>query len=320
VKQAAARANAQLGVLDRGKAALIDRVCEEIKNGRLRAQFVVDIMQGGAGTPTNMNVNEVIANRGLELSGHAKGDYQHLDPNDHVNCGQSMNDTYPTALKIALCLSIRRLLMALRDLSQSFRDRGRRSTGILEVGRIRVQDAVPIMLEQEFEAFAVTLAEDSARLESVMDGLRKTNLGGAAIETGSAADPLYAEAVRMHLAAITGLDIINAPNLVEASPVFMELSGALRRCAMKLSKICNDMCLLSSGPQVNPAISEAVNQVAFVVAGHDVVMSMAAEGGQLRLNAFGPVIAHVLFESLQWMTAAMGTLRDNRAAMISSLP
>ena len=342
VKQAAARANAEIGVLDREQADLIDRACEEIKDGKLHDQFIVDIMQGGAGTSTNMNANEVIANRGLELAGHVKGDYQHLDPNDHVNCSQSTNDSYPTALKIGLCLSIERLLVALEQLAQAFRDKGREFHGILKVGRTQLQDAVPMTLEQEFTGFAVTLAEDHASLGTVMKRLWETNLGATAIGTGIAADPRYADAVRVHLAGITGFGIVTASNLVEATTdvgVFMELSGTLKRSAMKLSKICNDLRLLSSGPQaglgeinlpprqagssimpgkVNPVIPEAVNQVAFAVAGSDVTLTMAAEAGQLQLNAFGPVMTHVLFESLQWLTAAMTTLRVNCVAGITA--
>ena len=335
VKQAAARANAEIGVLEQDQADLIDRACEEIKEGRLQDQFIVDIMQGGAGTSTNMNVNEVIANRGLELGGHVKGDYLMLDPNDHVNCGQSTNDTYPTALKVGLCLAIERLLIELARLELALRDKGREFSGVLKVGRTQLQDAVPMTLEQEFEGFAVTLSEDHASLEAIMPRLWEINLGATAIGTGIAADPRYAEAVRLHLAGITGYDIVTAANLVEATTdvgVFMELSGTLKRSAIKLSKICNDLRLLASGPQaglgeinlparqagssimpgkVNPVIPEVVNEVAFVVAGNDVTLSMAAEGGQLQLNAFGPVMTHVLFESLQWMTAAIATLRVN---------
>jgi len=342
VKQAAARANAEIGALDDDKADLIDRACEEIKNGALRDQLIVDVMQGGAGTSTNMNVNEVIANRGLELAGHAKGDYQHLDPNDHVNCSQSTNDTYPTALKIGLCLSIERLLAAPLDLSQAFHDKGREFRGVLKVGRTQLQDAVPMTLEQEFEAFAISLAEDAESFETIMRRLWETNMGATAIGTGIAAAPGYTTAVRMHLAAITGYDIVTARNLVEATTdvsVFMELSAALKRTATKLSKICNDVRLLSSGPQaglgeitlparqagssimpgkVNPVIPEVVNSVAFVVTGADLTLTMAAEAGQLQLNAFGPVMAHVLFESLQWMTAAMTTLRENCVAGITA--
>ena len=335
VKQAAARANAEVGAIDASIAKLIDRVCEEIKEGKLHDQFVVDIMQGGAGTSTNMNVNEVIANRALELAGHAKGSYQFMDPNDHVNRGQSTNDTYPTALKIGLCLSIERLLTELDLLGRAFREKAHEFSGIVKVGRTQLQDAVPMTLEQEFEGFAVTLAEDCESFQAVLKRLWEINLGATAIGTGITAHPDYAEAVRKHLAAITGYEMITAANLIEATTDvgdFLALSSTLRRTAMKLSKICNDLRLLSSGPQagfgeinlparqagssimpgkVNPVIPEVVSEVAFVVAGGDVTMSMAAEAGQLQLNAFEPVMAHVLFENLKWMTAAMTTLREN---------
>ncbi|RKH72526.1 aspartate ammonia-lyase [Corallococcus aberystwythensis] len=335
VKQAAARANAEVGVLDAARAALIDRVCEEIKAGRLHDQFIVDVMQGGAGTSTNMNFNEVIANRGLELAGHARGHYAHLDPNDHVNRSQSTNDTYPTALKVGLILSIERLLMELLALEQAFRDKGQEFAGIVKIGRTQLQDAVPMTLQQEFEGFAVTLAEEHASLTGVARRLGEINLGATAIGTGIAADPRFAEAARRHLADITGRPIVTAPDLIEATTdvgIFMEVSGTLKRSAMKLSKICNDLRLLGSGPQagfneltlpprqagssimpgkVNPVIPEVVNEVAFVIAGGDVTLTMAAEAGQLQLNAFGPVMAHVLFENLKYMTAAMATLRVN---------
>ena len=335
VKQAAARANAEIGVLDTKRADLIDRACEEIKEGNLHDQFIVDVMQGGAGTSTNMNANEVIANRSLELGGHAKGDYQHLDPNDHVNRSQSTNDTYPTALKIGLSLAIERLLAKLELLGRAFSEKAHEFTCIVKVGRTQLQDAVPMTLEQEFEGFAVALAEDHDSLHAIIDQLGEINLGATAIGTGIAADKRYAEAVRKHLAAITGYKIVTAQNLVEATTdvgVFVELSGTLKRSAIKLSKICNDLRLLASGPQaglgeinlparqagssimpgkVNPVIPEVVNEVAFAVAGGDVTMTMAAEAGQLQLNAFEPVMAHVLFENLKWMTAAMETLRVN---------
>ncbi|MBN8468940.1 aspartate ammonia-lyase [Corallococcus exiguus] len=335
VKQAAARANAEIGVLDATRASLIDRACEDIKAGRLHEQFVVDVMQGGAGTSTNMNFNEVIANRGLELAGHPKGHYAHLDPNDHVNRSQSTNDTYPTALKVGLMLSVERLLAQLHLLEQAFRDKGQEFAGIVKIGRTQLQDAVPMTLQQEFEGFAVTLAEEHASLTEVTRRLGEINLGATAIGTGIAADPRFAEAARAHLADITGRPIVTAPDLIEATTdvgVFMEVSGTLKRTAMKLSKICNDLRLLGSGPQagfneinlppmqagssimpgkVNPVIPEVVNEVAFVVAGGDVTLTMAAEAGQLQLNAFGPVMAHVLFENLKYMTAAMATLRVN---------
>ncbi|MFP2924355.1 aspartate ammonia-lyase [Pyxidicoccus sp. 3LG] len=342
VKQAAARANAELGVLDAKRAGLIDRACEEIKGGALHDQFIVDIMQGGAGTSTNMNFNEVIANRGLELAGHSKGSYEHLDPNDHVNRSQSTNDTYPTALKIGLMLSLERLLVELARLERAFRDKGREFAGIVKIGRTQLQDAVPMTLQQEFEGFAVTLAEDHASLKNVIRRLAEINLGATAIGTGIAADPRFAEAARRHLAEITGHPIVTAPDLIEATTdvgVFMEVSGTLKRSAMKLSKICNDLRLLGSGPQagfneinlpprqagssimpgkVNPVIPEVVNEVAFVIAGGDVTLTMAAEAGQLQLNAFGPVMTHVLFENLKFMTAAMETLRVNCVAGITA--
>ena len=321
--------------MERERAGLIDAACEEIKKGRLHEQFVVDVMQGGAGTSTNMNVNEVIANRGVELAGRPKGDYEVLDPNDHVNRGQSTNDSYPTALKIGLARSIERLLSELERLEEAFREKGREFTGIVKVGRTQLQDAVPMTLQQEFETFAVTLGDDHAHLGEIRRRLWEINLGGTAIGTGIAADPRFPAAAARHLAAITGYQIVTAADLIEATTdvgVFLELSGALKRTAMKLSKICNDLRLLASGPQaglneinlpprqagssimpgkVNPVIPEAVNEVAFAVAGHDATMTMAAEAGQLQLNAFEPVMAHVLFESLQWMTAAIRTLRVN---------
>ncbi len=335
VKQAAARANVEIGVLEPEKGNLIDQACEEIKDGKLHDQFIVDIMQGGAGTSTNMNVNEVIANRALELAGRPKGDYDFLDPNDHVNRSQSTNDSYPTAFKIGLCLSIERLLFRMQMLEEAFRTKAREFTGILKVGRTQLQDAVPMTLEQEFEAFADTLAADHRSFKAVVEKLWEVNLGATAIGTGIASDPDYAQSVGRHLASITGYQIVIASNLIEATTdvgVFLELSGVLKRSAMKLSNICNDLRLLSSGPQagfceitlppkqsgssimpgkVNPVIPEVVNEVAFVVAGGDVTLTMAMEAGQLQLNAFEPVMAHVLFENLKWMTAAMTTLRAN---------
>ena len=335
VKQAAARANAEIGALDAARARLIDRACEEIKDGKLNDQFVVDIMQGGAGTSTNMNVNEVIANRALELAGKARGDYAWLDPNDHVNRGQSTNDTYPTALKIGLCLSVERLITEIGLLSGALEDKSHEFEGILKVGRTQLQDAVPMTLEQEFAGFAETLIDDQASLQRVMRGLWEINLGATAIGTGITAHPRYASTACRHLAVITGYDIVTAGNLIESTTdvgVFLELSSTLRRFAVKLSKICNDLRLLSSGPQaglgeihlppcqagssimpgkVNPVVPEVVNQVAFVVAGGDVTLGMAAEAGQLQLNAFEPVMAHVLFENLKWLTAAVATLREN---------
>ncbi|WP_207456378.1 aspartate ammonia-lyase [Herbiconiux sp. SYSU D00978] len=335
VKQAAARANAELGVLDRHKADVIDRVCDEIRAGRLRDSFIVGVIQGGAGTSTNMNVNEVIANRGLELMGHGRGQYEHLHPIDDVNRSQSTNDVYPTAIKLAMVLSLRRLLAEHDLLTQAFARKGEEFAHVLKVGRTQLQDAVPMTLGQEFMGFSHTMREDYERLLETVPWLGEINLGATAIGTGITADPRYAKTVRRHLAEITGEDIQTAPDLIEATSdtgVFMALSGILKRAAVKLSKICNDLRLLSSGPQaglgeiqlpprqagssimpgkVNPVIPEVVNQVAFSVIGTDATVTAAAEAGQLQLNAFEPVIAHSLLQSLAWMTNACRTLRVN---------
>jgi len=335
VKQAAARANVELGVLPPDKGALIEAACEEVKTGLLDEHFVVGVVQGGAGTSTNMNANEVIANRALELAGRRKGDYAHLHPIDDVNRSQSTNDVYPTALKIALCLGLDQLLAELDDLRISFALKGKEFAHILKVGRTQLQDAVPMTLGQEFRGFAVTLGEDHARLRETIPLLFEHNLGATAIGTGITADSRYAEAVNRHLRVVTGYETVTAVDLVEATSdagVFMSLSGALKRSAIKLSKICNDLRLLSSGPQagfgeinlpprqagssimpgkVNPVIPEVVNQIAFSVAGADVTVTMAAEAGQLQLNAFEPIIAHSLLQSLAWVGGGCRTLRIN---------
>lgn len=336
VKQAAARANAEIGVLDQELADLIDRACQDIIEGRLHEQFVVGVIQGGAGTSTNMNANEVIANRGLELAGREFGDYAYLSPNDHVNRSQSTNDTYPSAMKIALVHTVTRLIDEYTLLQNSFAQKGLEFRHILKVGRTQLQDAVPMTLGQEFNGFATTLGEDIQRLRDVLPLLLELNLGATAIGTGIAADPRYAPTVMKHLREITGYEqLVTAGDLIEATSdtgVFMSLSSVMKRTAMKLSKICNDLRLLSSGPQaglgeinlparqagssimpgkVNPVIPEAVNQVAFVIAGADVTVSMASEAGQLQLNAFEPVIAHTLMQNSTWLRRAARTLRVN---------
>lgn len=335
VKQAAARANAELGVLDPAKAEVIDRVCQEIIDGALHKEFTVGVIQGGAGTSTNMNTNEVIANRALELMGHGFGEYSHLHPIDDVNRSQSTNDVYPTAIKLAMVLGIKRLLEEHALLSRAFHAKGREFNDILKIGRTQLQDAVPMTLGQEFRGFAHTLEEDYDRLAEVMPLLNEINMGATAIGTGITADPRYAEAVRRHLVEITGIPMITSPDLIEATSdtgVYMTLSGTLKRAAVKLSKICNDLRLTSSGPQaglgeialpprqagssimpgkVNPVIPEVVNQVAFSIIGADATVTAAAEAGQLQLNAFEPVIAHSILQSLSWLTKACYTLRVN---------
>lgn len=342
VKQAACRANRDLGVISAEKADVIDRVCQEIVDGYLHEEFVVGAIQGGAGTSTNMCANEIIANRGLELLGHNKGDYQYLHPIDDVNRSQSTNDVYPTAIKIAMVLGVRRVLNQHRQLADAFAAKGAEFRDILKVGRTQLQDAVPMTLGQEFGGFATTLREDHERMSEVIPFLCEVNLGATAIGTGITADPGYAEAVRAHLADITGLDIKTAPDLIEATSdagVFMTLSGVMKRSAVKLSKICNDLRLLSSGPQaglgeislparqagssimpgkVNPVIPEVVNQVAFSIMGADHTVSVAAEAGQLQLNAFEPIIASSILQSLAWLANSCRTLRENCVVGISA--
>ncbi|MFE4470144.1 aspartate ammonia-lyase [Leifsonia sp. NPDC056824] len=335
VKQAAARANAEIGVLEPAVGEVIDAACQDIVDGSLHEQFVVDLIQGGAGTSTNMNANEVIANRALERLGHPRGRYDVIHPLDHVNRSQSTNDVYPTAVKVALTIGLRRLIAEHAVLAAAFRAKGVEFRDHVKIGRTQLQDAVPMTLGQEFTAFAVTMDEDNLRLTETIPLLAEINLGATAIGTGITASPGYATAVVRHLAALTGLPLVTATDLIEATSdtgVFMLVSAALKRAAIKLSKISSDLRLLSSGPQfgfgelhlpprqagssimpgkVNPVIPEVVNQVAFAIAGADVSITMAADNGQLQLNAFEPVIANALLQGLTWLTNACRTLRVN---------
>ena len=333
VKQAAALANNELGLLDDGRAQAIVKACQEIRDGRLLEEFVVDVIQGGAGTSTNMNANEVIANRALELMGRRRGDYAHLHPLDHVNMSQSTNDVYPTAVKVALHFGIRRLTAAMAELRGAFAAKSTEFADVLKMGRTQLQEAVPMTLGQEFSTYAVMLEEDEARLKEAALLIQEINLGATAIGTGITAHPDYAPLVCRKLAEITGIAFITAPNLVEATQdagAFVQLAGVLKRVAVKLSKTCNDLRLLSSGPRaglneinlpavqagssimpgkVNPVIPEVVNQIAFEVIGNDVTVSFAAEAGQLQLNAFEPIIAHSLFKSIMHLQNGCDTLR-----------
>ncbi|MEU9823064.1 aspartate ammonia-lyase [Pseudonocardia alni] len=333
VKQAAAVVNADLGLVTREQADAIVAACTEIRSGRWHDHFVVDVIQGGAGTSTNMNANEVVANRALELLGRERGDYRVLHPLEHVNRSQSTNDVYPTALKIALAVSIDDLVTALRALAAEFAARAAEFADILKVGRTQLQDAVPMTLGQEFATFAVMLGEDADRLGETKALIAEINLGGTAIGTGITTHPEYAARACAALREITGLPLTTAVNLVEATQdvgAFVQVSGVLKRTAVKLSKICNDLRLLSSGPRaglgeislpavqagssimpgkVNPVIPELVNQIAFRVVGNDVTVSMAAEAGQLQLNAFEPVIAESLHGMTADLTAGCDTLR-----------
>ncbi len=335
IKQAAAEANADLGLLDARRRDAIVAACREIRDGALHDQFVVDPIQGGAGTSTNMNANEVIANRALELMGHARGDYGHLHPNEHVNLGQSTNDVYPTALKLAARAGVGQLIAAMAMLRQGFAAKSAEFSDVLKMGRTQLQDAVPMTLGQEFGTYGRMLAEDEARLAEAVDLIREINLGATAIGTGINTHPRYAGLVRAKLSEITGIELITAPDLVEATQdcgAFVQLSGVLKRVAVKLSKTCNDLRLLSSGPRaglneinlparqagssimpgkVNPVIPEVVNQIAFEVIGNDLTITMAAEAGQLQLNAFEPVIFYSLHRSLSHLAAGCLTLEAN---------
>ncbi|MFF1874727.1 aspartate ammonia-lyase [Kitasatospora herbaricolor] len=342
VKQAAAGANLELGLLDRTRAEAIITACEEIRAGGLHGEFVVDVIQGGAGTSTNMNANEVIANRALEVLGHPRGAYKHLHPVEDVNAGQSTNDVYPTALNVALHVAAHRLLDAMELLRQAFAAKAEEFTDVLKIGRTQLQDAVPMTLGQEFAAFALMLDEDRRRLREACELIREINLGGTAIGTGLNAHPSYAALACRHLAEITGIPVTTAGDLVEATQdvgAFVQLSGVLKRIAVKLSKTCNDLRLLSCGPRagfgeinlppvqagssimpgkVNPVIPEVVNQIAFEVIGNDVTITFAAEAGQLQLNAFEPVIAHSLLKSLTHLHAGCLTLAERCVAGITA--
>jgi aspartate ammonia-lyase len=334
VKEAAALTNHELGLLDEARTEAIVKACEEIRSGKLLDQFVVDVIQGGAGTSTNMNANEVIANRALEHLGHTRGEYQYLHPLEHVNMSQSTNDVYPTAVKVALSIAIRRLVEAMNELRRAFQAKAGEFASVLKMGRTQLQDAVPMTLGQEFSTYAVMVGEDEERLREATLLIQEINLGATAIGTGINTHPQYASRVCHHLAELTGIPLVTAANLVEATQdagAFVQLSGVLKRVAVKLSKICNDLRLLSSGPRaglgeinlppvqagssimpgkVNPVIPEVVSQIAFEVIGNDVTVSMAAEAGQLQLNAFEPIIAHSLFKSLAHLRAGCLTLAE----------
>lgn len=334
IKLAAVKANADLKLIDSRRAEGIALACKEIASGQWHEHFVVDVIQGGAGTSTNMNANEVIANRALEILGFERGEYDTLHPNEHVNIGQSTNDVYPTAIKLALQFEIDTLLKAMAYLREAFAAKAEEFRRVLKMGRTQLQDAVPMTLGQEFSTYAVMLQEDEARLSEARLLLLEINLGATAIGTGITAHPDYAAGVCGYLREATGFGFLTAANLVEATQdcgAFVQLSGVLKRIAVKLSKTCNDLRLLSSGPRcglgeiqlppmqagssimpgkVNPVIPEVVNQIAFEVIGNDMTVTMAAEAGQLQLNAFEPIIAHSLFKSIQHLAAGCTTLAD----------
>jgi aspartate ammonia-lyase len=344
VKEAAAQANADLGLLPPELCEPIVRAAREVRAGRHHEHFLVDMIQGGAGTSTNMNANEVIANRALELLGDRRGNYDRIHPNSHVNLSQSTNDVYPTAVRVALHGEIESFRDALRDLAESFRDKGKEFAGMLKMGRTQMQDAVPMTLEQEFAAFGHTLLEDVDRLGESLTLVREINMGATAIGTGITAGEGYTEQVRKRLSEVTGLELVTSPDLIEATSdtgAFVQLSGVLKRRAVKLSKICNDLRLLSSGPRagfgeinlppmqpgssimpgkVNPVIPEVMNQVCFDVIGGDITVTMAAEAGQLQLNAFEPIIAFRLLRSIDELRSACIVLRTRCVVGITANP
>lgn len=334
VKKAAALANRDCGVLDEKVTEAICYGCDQLIAGKYQDQFVSDLIQGGAGTSCNMNANEVIANLGLEYLGYKKGDYEHVHPNNHVNCSQSTNDAYPTAFRIALYMKMTDYLKILENLENAFRKKGQEFAHVLKMGRTQLQDAVPMTLGQEFNAFATTIGEDIARLKEAQQLVLEVNMGATAIGTRVNAPDGYAEKCVEYLAKESGIPVTLAPDLIEATGdtgAYVQIMGTLKRNAVKISKICNDLRLLSSGPRtgfneinlpprqpgssimpgkVNPVIPEVVNQSCYYVIGQDLTVTMAAEAGQLQLNVMEPIIAFSMFTSLEYLGNAIISLID----------
>ncbi len=332
VKLAAIQANNELGVINDEVTAAVTQACQEIIDGKFHENFPVDMVQGGAGTSVNMNANEVIANRALEIMGYEKGDYQHCWPNDHLNCGQSTNDVYPTTIRYAMYRMNKTLIAKLTGLIAALRLKAQEFEGLLKMGRTQLQDAVPMTFDQEFNAFANCLEEEIAHLGYNANLLLGTNMGGTAIGTGLNAVPGFSELCTKKLAELTGDPFVLADDLVEATPDtgdYVSYHGALKRLAVKISKMCNDFRLMASGPccglreinlppkapgssimpgKVNPVIPEVTNQVCFKVIGNDTAVCFAAEAGQLQLNVMEPIITACIFESIEWLGNAMDTL------------
>ena len=334
VKKAAALANQELGLLDHDISEAICGACDEIINGKLHEYFVVDVIQGGAGTSSNMNANEVIANRALELLGRQKGEYQYCHPNNHVNQSQSTNDVYPTAIRIALDIQLKNLLTSMEVLADSLAVKAEEFQDVLKMGRTQLQDAVPMTLGLEFSAYATTVREDMERIFESLRLVNEINMGATAIGTGLNSPSEYCPLVTRYLRDLTVIPLVTSPNLVEATwdtGAYVQVSGVLKRFAVKLSKICNDLRLLSSGPRaglneinlpkvqpgssimpgkVNPVIPEVVNQIAYQVVGTDVTITMASENGQLELNVMEPIMAYNLFNSIRLLSRACITLKE----------
>ncbi|MFM1992660.1 MAG: hypothetical protein RL600_488 [Actinomycetota bacterium] len=333
IKEASALANHELGELSTDLFEPIRQACIEVRDGKFDSEFVVDAIQGGAGTSTNMNANEVIANRALEIVGHKKGEYQFIHPLNHVNMSQSTNDVYPTAIKVSLIIELNALLAEMKLLRESFAAKASEFASVIKMGRTQLQDAVPMTLGQEFSTYDITMGEDEARIREVIRLLSEINLGGTAIGTQLNTPDGYARSVTKHLSQITEHEFLLAENLIEATQdtgVFVSASSVMKRVAVKLSKIANDLRLLSSGPRagfgeinlppqqagssimpgkVNPVIPEVVNQIAFTVIGNDLTVTMASEAGQLELNAFEPIIARSLMMSITYLRRGCATLR-----------
>ena len=335
IKKAAALTNREAGLLDEHIADAIVHACDEILTGKLFEQFIVDPVQGGAGTSINMNANEVIANRAIELLGGVKGDYSLVNPNDHVNCGQSTNDVIPTAGKMTTLRLLKKLEAELNRLRAAFEAKSCEFDHVIKMGRTQMQDAVPIRLGQEFHAYADAVRRDTVRMGKAMDEMRSLNMGGTAIGTGINADETYLRRIVPVLSEVSGIELTQAGDLIDSTQnpdPFVAVSGAVKTCAVTLSKIANDLRLMSSGPRtgfgeinlparqngssimpgkVNPVIPEVINQVAFLIIGNDMTVTMAAEGGQLELNAFEPIIFYCLFQSIGTLTYAVHTFVDN---------
>lgn len=334
VKKAAALANCELGVLSQEKCEAICEACDEVVAGKFDDQFPVDVFQGGAGTSCNMNANEVIANRALEIMGHKKGEYQYCHPNNDVNCSQSTNDAYPTAMRIALYAKLTQLIGDMDYLRQAFADKAEEFRDVIKMGRTQLQDAVPMTLGMEFAAYAETIREDMMRVGEARNLIAEINMGATAIGTGINSPEGYAALVTRKLREVSGVPVEMAGNMVEATSdtgAYVQLSGVLKRCATKISKICNDLRLLSSGPRcglneinlpprqpgssimpgkVNPVMPEVMNQICFDIIGKDVTITLAAEAGQLELNVMEPVIAYSLFSGMKRLGAGCRSLVD----------
>ncbi|KAL3922290.1 MAG: hypothetical protein SGILL_002285 [Bacillariaceae sp.] len=343
VKKAAALANFDLGYLTKVKKDAIVQACDEIiVDEALLDEFPVDLIQGGAGTSTNMCANEVIANRGLEIMGKDKGQYEFLHPNNDVNQSQSTNDVYPTSARLAMCFSDDPLIEAVKHTMRTLDKKAEEFKDVLKLGRTQLQDAVPMTLGQEFKGWSENLGKDLVRMEELAKLFHSVNMGGTAIGTGINTDPKYTETVTQKLCDVTGIEITAAPNMIDASSDmgdFLIFSGMLRRLAVKLSKIANDLRLLSSGPRggfndinlpavqpgssimpgkVNPVIPEAVNQTAFQVIGNDLAITMAAEAGQLQLNYAEPLIIYNMLSNLRMLTNACYMLTDRCISQITA--